>query len=579
MGVNTSSPNGGEIVAHVLKAHGVQFLYTLCGGHISPILIEAKKSGIRIIDVRHEANAVFAADATSRVSGKLGVAAVTAGPGITNTMTALQNAKLAQSPLLLLGGAAPTLLQGKGALQDINQMALIKPNVKWASTVKQVSQIETKLRQAIREAQCGVPGPVFLELAIDLLYDESLIRDWHKKVTEDKRTLKKRVTSWFVTRHLNKVFAPSKPVKNSSEQFRFPEHSTSDLSLAMKAIKQAQKPLLLVGSGALMQSEKADELAAAIKALNIPVYLSGMARGLLGRDHEIQFRHKRRLALKAADLVILAGVPCDFRLDYGSHIGSAKLIGINRSKTDLTKNRKPNLAVLGDPTDFLMALAGETKATSQTAWLKELNEREQAREDEIENQNTKPEKGINPISLFKHLESFAGEDAVFVADGGDFVGTSSYILRPRKPLSWLDPGVFGTLGVGGGFALAAKACNPNAEVYIIYGDGSSAYSLMEFDTYQRLGIPVTAIIGNDGSWNQIARDQIELLKDDVGTVLAQSDYHHVGRAFGADGMRVETEDAFQEALKKARAANARGQSFIINAILAKSDFRKGSISM
>lgn len=579
MGVNQASPNGGEIVARVLKAHGVAFLYTLCGGHISPILIEAKNHGIRIMDVRHEANAVFAADATSRISNALGVAAVTAGPGITNTITALQNAKLAQSPLVLLGGAAPTLLQGKGALQDIDQMALIKPNVKWAGTVKQVNQIESKLRQAIRQAQCGVPGPVFLELAIDLLYDENLIRDWHKKVTDDKRTLKKKATSWFVRRHLNKVFAPAKLVKSTAEQIRFQNHSASDLSIAAKAIHEAQRPLLLVGSGALMQSDKVDELAEAIKKLNIPTYLSGMARGLLGQDCNIQFRHKRRMALKAADLVMLAGVPCDFRLDYGSHIGSAKLIGINRSKTDLTKNRKPDLAVLADPTEFILELAGNAQAADLAVWLKELDEREQAREEEINDQNTKPEKGINPVSLFKKLESFAGKEAVFVADGGDFVGTSSYILKPRKPLSWLDPGVFGTLGVGGGFALAAKTCNPKAEVYIIYGDGSSAYSLMEFDTFQRLGIPVTAIIGNDGSWNQIARDQIDLLKDDVGTVLAQSDYQDVGKAFSANGLRVETIEEFAEALKKAKAANAKGQSFLINAILSKSDFRKGSISM
>lgn len=580
MGVDHASQNSGDIIAQVLIANKVKHLFTLCGGHISPILVGAKKHGIQIIDVRHEAHAVFAADATSRISDGLGVAAVTAGPGITNTITALRNALSAQSPLLLLGGAAPTLLQGKGALQDIDQMRLIKPNVKKAFAVRRVKDITPLLSEAIKTAREGVPGPVFVELPVDILYDEQLIREWHEKALKNPVTLQQKAMAWYVKRHLNKVFSLSDSNLPKPVVLPEPSISKSDLQKVAQELEKAKRPLLVIGSGAMMQNNLAAELANALEKLNVPVYASGMARGLLGRNNPLQFRHKRREAIKAADLVILAGVPLDFRLDYGSYISAKKLVSINRSQEDLTRNKKPRIAIQTDPAAFLIALAEKVSSKSNEEWLVELESRETARDEEIGIQaQEKIKGGINPVSLFMELEAFAADDAIFIADGGDFVGTASYILKPRKPLSWLDPGVFGTLGVGGGFATAAKVCNPEAEVYLLLGDGSSAYSLMETDTFHRLGLPVTLIIGNDGAWNQIARDQVEILKDDVGTVLSQSDYHKVAKAFVGDGERVKTLKEFTKALKTARKANNKGQSFIINAILAKSDFRKGSLSM
>ena len=171
--------NGGKIIADVLKANGTEFLYTLCGGHISPIFVEAKKAGIRVIDVRDEATTVFAADATARLTGKPGIAAVTAGPGVTNTLTAIRNALMAQSPLILLGGATATVLRGRGALQDIDQQALMAPNVKWTTVVTKVSDLASTIQRAFYEAQNGIPGPVFVECPIDLLYPEMMVRDWY----------------------------------------------------------------------------------------------------------------------------------------------------------------------------------------------------------------------------------------------------------------------------------------------------------------------------------------------------------------------------------------------------------------
>jgi acetolactate synthase-like protein len=576
--------NGGEIIAKVVARHGVKFIFTLVGGHISPILTAAGRHGMRVIDTRHEANAVFAADAVSRLTGVPGVAAVTAGPGITNSITAVRNALLAQSPLILLGGSAPTILKGRGALQDIDQMSLMKPNVKWAVSIKNIRQIVPTLLKAFAVAQEGVPGPVFVECPIDLLYDESLIREWYGKGSSKKSGgLSARALEWYVNRHLNRLFAGKDSI--STEIIPLPinigQKPSSKANDVWKQLASASKPVILVGSGAMAQPLRAGLLAVALQKLNIPVYLSGMARGLLGKDHPLQLRHFRKEALREADLIILAGVPCDFRLDYGRHLNKkAFTVGIHRSKKDLTQNRTPSLALCCDPCDFLIELAAvPAPEKSWKPWHESLLLRDGEREIAITQQADQDAGGINPIRLFRTLDAALNENAILVADGGDFVATASYTLRPRKPLSWLDPGVFGTLGVGAGFALGAKLCFPDSEVIILYGDGSAGYSLMEYDTFMRHHVPVISIIGNDAGWSQIARDQIEILKDDTATRLAYSDYETIGKAFGAQGKRVESITDFSSAFEEARAAAQKGIPYIINAIIGKTEFRKGSISM
>ncbi len=574
--------NGGEIIAKTLQLHGVKFLFTLCGGHISPIFVGAENLGIRVVDTRHEATAVFAADAVSRLSGTLGVAAVTAGPGLTNAITAVKNAYLAQSPLLILGGGAATILKGRGSLQDIDQMALMKPNVKWAARITKVKQIVPVLTQAFQRAQEGVPGPVFVECPIDTLYDEELVRSWYgaKSKEQSPRNLQEKALQWYINRHARKLFEgkdqvqfPSKPAKA-----KVPTASSDSVLKAVSLLAKAQKPLLILGSGAVMQPEQVQSLATAVEKLGIPVFLSGMGRGLLGPENPLQMRHKRKEAIKESDLIVLAGVPNDFRLDYGAHIGSRKFISINRSKEDLFKNKRPTLAILADPQDFIVQLAKQFQSRSNT-WIENLRQRDLKRESEINAQMEEPTQGINPLGLFRHLDAKLGSNAVLVADGGDFVATSAYTLRPRAPLSWLDPGVFGTLGVGAGFALGAKLVFPEKEVFIIFGDGSSGYGLIEFDTFVRHKLPVIAVIGNDACWNQIARDQVEFLKSHCAVTLAHSDYEKIAQAFGGRGQRVEKLDQFKSALEEATAATAQGIPYIINAILAQSDFRKGSISM
>ncbi|HTT10379.1 MAG TPA: thiamine pyrophosphate-binding protein [Burkholderiaceae bacterium] len=574
--------NGGERVATVLQAHGVRWLFTLCGGHISPVLVAAKARGVRVVDTRHEATAVFAADAVARLTGTPGVVAVTAGPGLTNTITALKNAQLAQSPLVLLGGAAPTALQGRGALQDIAQRPLIAPHVKQVFQVRRVREIGPSLEKALELAASGVPGPVFVECAVDLLYDEALIRQWYVDAGGKGTSVGDRLLRWYLQRHANRMFARAgETTAPSVRPVAAPRAAPGDIASAAAALARARRPLLVIGSQAVLVAGRVPEIAAAVRQLGVPVYLSGMARGLLGPDSTLQMRHARRDALREADCVLLAGVPSDFRLDYGRHVRrAATLIAANRSVKDARLNRRPTIAAIGDAGLTLVELAQQLDAgVRRSEWIESLRRRDDKREAEIDAQARVAGEHVNPIAFLRALDAAASANAVLVADGGDFVSTASYIVRPRAPLAWLDPGAFGTLGVGAGFALGAHVVYPDAEVWLIWGDGASGYGLAEFDTFVRHRVPVIAVVGNDGSWAQIAREQIKLLHDDVGTVLARTDYHRVAEGFGAAGLLVTRTADVPAALAQAKALAREGKPVLVNLWLDRSEFREGSISM
>ena len=576
--------NGGDIIGRVLQEKQVKYLFTLCGGHISPIIVGAKSNGIRVIDVRHEATAVFAADAMARFSGIPGVAVVTAGPGVTNSITALKNAQLAESPIVLLGGAVATVLKGKGALQDIEQIKLLESTVKWASKIEQDCDIVPMIEEAFDVAQSGIPGPIFLECPIDLLYDEALVRKWYDIGSERQGTIRQKLTGWYLRRHVDKLFACSDTEIKSEEQETeiIPFHvNEEDLEKILSQINNVEKPVMIIGSQSMIKTEEAENLSKAIEDLGIPVYLAGMARGLLGKDHPFYFRHKRTMALKEADLVILAGMPQDFRLNYGRSINpKAYLISINRSEQELKKNRKPDLAVQADSSYFLQTLVQEEKIDKDfREWIKTLRDRETARIDEIEQFMNEKTEYLNPLNLCQEIESVIDEDSIIVVDGGDFIATASYIVKPTGPLRWIDAGPFGTLGAGAGFALSAKLLNPNSEVWLLYGDGAAGYSIAEFDTFVRHDIPIISIIGNDGGWTQIQRDQVKYLGDDVATTLKHNDYHIVAKGYGAEGLFVNDPKNLTDILNEAKTLNKKGRPVLINALIGKTDFRDGSISM
>ena len=574
--------HGGDLVVEVLRARGVKFVFTLCGGHISPILTGATAAGLRVVDTRHEATAVFAADAVARISGVPGVVAVTAGPGLTNAVTAVKNAQLAQSPLIIIGGATATVLRGKGALQDIDQMALMKPHVKLAIGVNKVRDIVPSMEKAFAEARAGIPGPVFVELPVDVLYPESVVREWYGLGDTGggfAGWAQRKYLGW----HLNRMFAEAKAARPETALVEaLPSVPSNTLAQVADKLGSARHPVLIVGSQAVCEAGKVSELADAIGRLGIPVYLSGMARGLLGENHPLHFRHRRRDALKKADLVILAGVPCDFRLNYGRAIGrSVTLISANRSRHDLRLNRKPDIGVVADAGGFLTDLAHVAPASEDrwSDWRAEMDSRDQERELQIKEQSLKSGERVNPIALCQAVNKTMAEDSVVIADGGDFVGTASYIVRPRAPLTWLDPGVFGTLGVGAGFALGASLCRPESQIWIVFGDGSAGYSLAEFDTFVRHRIPVIAVVGNDACWSQIAREQVKLLKDDTAVMLDRTEYQRVVAGFGAGGLVIHNDSESDDVLRQAVDVAAGGHPVLVNALLDRSDFREGSLSI
>jgi acetolactate synthase-1/2/3 large subunit len=390
------------------------------------------------------------------------------------------------------------------------------------------------------------------------------------------------VLRWYLNRHARRLFAGSTaPYTPHVRPVETPLASEAALARAARALERAERPLIVAGSQAVVHAQDAASVAAAIDALGVPTYLSGMARGLLGRDSKLQMRHARRNALRESDCVLLAGVPCDFRLDYGKHVRrSATLIAANRSRKDARLNRKPSIEALGDAGRFVEALSHRVgEAARRPAWIETLRARDAAREAEIDQQARAGGAHVNPVAFFRALEEMAAEDAVFVADGGDFVATASYILHPRAPLTWLDPGAFGTLGVGAGFALGAAALRPASEVWLVWGDGASGYGLAEIDTFVRHAIPVIAVVGNDASWSQIAREQVKMLGDDVGTVLARTAYHDVARGFGAEGIEIRTDAEVVAGLARARELRAAGRPVLVNVWLERSEFREGSISM
>ena len=585
-----SKRNGGELVAAVLKEHGVKYVFTLCGGHISPVLVASEKLGIKVVDTRHEVTCVFAADAVARLSGVIGVACVTAGPGLTNTITAVKNASMAESPVLLLGGAAATIMKGRGSLQDIDQLSLFNPLCKYTASIKRLRDIIPTLRKAICIAQSGVPGPVFVELPVDSLYPYEIVTKELGPKGMKTNTLSGKIINWYLYNYVDRLFAGAwKPCDMTPLPLSFPTASQSEVSRCAALIKNGKKPVFLLGSQSTLPPAKADDVQAALTKMGIPCFLGGMARGYLGRNSPIHIRQRRSDALKEADVVICAGAVPDFRLSYGRVFSRrSKIVTVNRSKTNLKLNTdvfwKGYMYVHADPGLFLIALAEALDGYScPEEWLTTLNDRDREKEEtNLKKAEEVPEKHLNPLKVLYLAEEALTSNSILVADGGDFVGSAAYILRPRGPLKWLDPGAFGTLGVGGGFALGAKLCNPDADVWIIYGDGSLGYSVAEFDTFTRHNVPVIALVGNDACWTQIAREQVPTFGSDVACKLAYCDYDVVANGYGGVGIKVSREmsnEDISEALKRAKEISRGGKPVLLNCLIGKTNFREGSISV
>ncbi len=540
--------HGGRLVAQALKRHGTTHVFTLCGGHIQAIYDGCLDEGIRVVDVRHEQTAGHAADGYARVTGKPGVCAVTAGPGVTDVVTAVANAQRAQIPLVCIGGAGPKLLCDMGSLQDMDHVTLMRPITKWAVQVPETRRIVEYVDAAFRVAQANVPGPVFLEMPLDLL----------------------------MNMHDDADLPATRPLEEPPRPAPDPRAVTRAAAL----LAGAKRPCFLVGSQ-VRWSPARERLASILERFGAPVFVNGMARGGLPADHPLLFSRSRRFALSQADVVFVLGTPFDFRVDYGrspTWNEDVKIVQIDLDAAELGRNRRVDVAAHADSLSFLEQLASEAGEVGFAEWTAavatEEAKKRQKMQAEIEAAGSPP----NPLRVCAEIGRRLGKNDIVIGDGGDFVATAAYVLKLSWPQLWMDPGPLGTLGVGPGYAMAAKLVRPDAKVVLVYGDGSFGLHALEFEAMARQDIPVVAVIGNDAGWTQIRRGQVEIYGAEraIATALEYTRYEKVVEACGGVGFWVERDEELGPALD---AAFASSKPACVNVKIARSDFRKGAISV
>ncbi|MDX1615498.1 MAG: thiamine pyrophosphate-binding protein [Candidatus Promineifilaceae bacterium] len=514
--------HGGELVARTLAAQGVQTIYTLCGGHIAPVYDGCLNHEIAILDFRHEQAAAHAADAHARLTRNIGVAVVTAGPGVTDAVTAVANAYQARSPLLLRGGAAPLQRKGMGALQELPQTGLFGDIAKASFTVETTAAIPEQLGRAVRTALSGRPGPVFVELPFDVLFN-----------FVDQVTIPDR-------------FSPRPLV---------PE--TAALRQAFELLRAADRPLLVAGTQ-VYWDEAHRVLAELTEQTGIPIFTNGAGRGTLPMTHPHCFKAARSAALREADVVVVVGTPLDFRLKYGRKGWNedARLIQVENDPAEINRNRPADVALVANARLVLEALVEGLHGVRYDDWLARVGELEAEKQVALDDWQALDDAPVNHFRLGAELNRLLDQRTVLIGDGGDIVGACAKVVDVLGPGLWLDPGPLGCLGVGPPFAIAAQHLYPERRVLIISGDGSFGLNGFEFDTAVRFGLPIVSVVGNDAGWGQIRGAQIQMVGSQraVATDLAPTRYDQVVIALGGYGEHVDNPAAIVPAVERAFAS-------------------------
>ncbi len=543
---------GGQLVARTLKQAGVGHVFTLCGGHILPIYDGCLTEGIGIIDTRHEQAAAHAADAYARLTRGVGVAVVVPGPGVTDAVTGVANAYAARSPVLLIGGAAPLGLRGLGALQETEQIALLRPITKGAWSVPETRQIPEVLATAVRTALSGRPGPVFVEIPVDVLMT----------LIEDRLA---PIPTGYVHRTRAAV-------------------ETATLGRLEALLASAERPVVMAGGG-VYWDDAAKSLAAFAERAGVPVFMNGAGRGALSTDHPSAFFQTRGWALGHADVVLVLGTPLDFRLGYGrppTFAEDAKVAMIDVDPAELGRNRPLELGIAGDIDVILRQLteALPRGLESRSApWRTELRRREgEARAKLVELAATDQA----PISHYRWAWEIAcavTRDTIVIGDGGDVVNCAAKFVPIDRMGQWMDPGPLGCLGVGPSFALAAKLLRPDHRVLLVSGDGAFGLNGMELETAVRFKLPFTCVIGNDGGWGQIRSPQVSFFGEGrtVATSLPTTRYDLMVEALGGRGAYVTDPSQIGPVLARALASD---EVWCVNVALDPEAYRKsGQVSM
>ncbi|HEX6920894.1 MAG TPA: acetolactate synthase [Actinomycetes bacterium] len=530
--------HGGDLAVAVAQAHGVRAMFTLSGAHVFPMYDGAVKASppMPLIDVRHEQTAVFAAEATAKLTRTPGLAVLTAGPGVTNGMSAVTSAWFNGSPLLVLGGRAPAFRWGTGSLQELDHPPLLAPVTKHAGTVGAVAALPGEVDAALRLATTPHRGPVFLDVPMDELFSRA------------------------------EVELPPPPVREPTGP------DPDALATVAGLLARAERPVLVLGSD--VWSDGAEEAARRlVETAALPTVTNGMGRGILPAGHDLLVTRARSLAFGQADLVLVAGAPLDFRLGYGSFGGKgdappAQVVHLADTPGQLARHVELAASACGDLTLVLDGLAEawtrQPRHKSRGAWADRLQDAARAAAEGDRADLDSEADPVHPARVYGELRQRLADDAVVIGDGGDFVSFAGKYVEPSRPGCWLDPGPYGCLGTGLGYAAAARLARPSSQVVLLLGDGAAGLSLMDVDTLVRHRLPVVMVVGNNGAWGLEKHPMRFLYGYDVAADLTPGTrYDEVVRALGGAGELVTRPQDIGPALDRGFAA---GVPYLVNVV-------------
>ena len=522
--------HGGRLVARRLKARGVTKLFTLSGGHLFSIYDGCREEGIDLVDTRHEQAAAFAAEGWAKVTREPGVAALTAGPGVTNGMSAMAGALHNRSPMVVLGGRAPAMRWGQGSLQEIDHVPFVAPVTKLARTPASTADIPAALDEAFAAALTPHYGPTFVDFSLDHVFSE--------------------------------LDAEPEPAIGVPEPGEGP---AADVERAVALLRGAKRPVLMAGTN-LYWGRGERELLALVEQLRIPVFLNGQARGCVPADHELFFSRARSQGLKGADVALVIGVPMDFRLGFGGSFGDeTQLVAIDVAPPQRPHPRPVAAEAYGALPATLRALREGVGGELDTAtWAADLrageDERRAAERAELDDDRAP----LHPMRVYRELADVVDRGTIVIGDGGDFVSYAGRVFDSYEPGCWLDPGPYGCLGAGPGYALAAKLARPDRPVLLLLGDGAFGFSGMEFDTLARHDVPVVAVMGNNGIWG-LEKHPMEFLYgySVAADLRPETRYDDMVAALGGHGELVRTPAELRPALERAFAS---GRPALVNVL-------------
>jgi acetolactate synthase-1/2/3 large subunit len=535
-----SDLHGGELALAAARAHGVERMFTLSGAHVFPLYDAAVKHDpqMQLVDVRHEQTAVFAAEATAKLTRRPGLAVLTAGPGVTNGVSAVTTAHFNAAPVLVLGGRAPAFRWGSGALQELDHPPLLAPVTKHSGTVGSVEEIAGSVDEALRLAQRPHRGPVFLDIPMDQLFSRTTLG--------------------------HSAISGPDPARV--------EPDPDAVAAIGELLARAERPVLVLGSD--VWADGAEDAARRLAdSVGLPVIANGMGRGIVPAGHPALVTRARSQAFGRADLVLVAGTPLDFRLGYGTFGGKdgaapARVVhlvdspGQIAAHCPLAGSASGNLSlVLDGIREAWEKVADRRDHREWTDGLRATAQQAVAGDADLLGATTTP---IHPARIYGELLPRLAADGIVIGDGGDFVSFAGRFVEPAEAGGWLDPGPYGCLGTGLGYAIAARLARPSAQIVLLLGDGAAGFSLMDVDSLVRHNLPVVIIVGNNGIWGLEKHPMQFLYGYDVAADLRPGTrYDEVVRALGGDGETVTDPRELGAALDRAFES---GVPYLVNVI-------------